>query len=255
MKGLAVNRVVVLVNMKHIIFLLKPSQKRIAALFAASLLISCFTNTLFAATSGFDLENIPLPKRTFITVVTDGIELNKVGMSVWKANFPKSVEQVLQFYRDQWQQPVVQNAPGFVESNLGEWQVISRLDGDYLITVQVKSKGKKRSEGMLAISDLPTLKAAPRLGKHFPKPSKTQVHNDIESTDGDVFSRTLIMESAHPLKTVARFYDSYYQQKGWQRQGLINEGAVYRNKNKIVNLAMIRERGKTRIVVVETTDG
>ena len=137
-------------------------------LFAGLFLSFSSSQLLFAKTPDF-----PPPPGASVEWVGQNIEVNGIKSAVRAFHSKKSIEDVVEFYRREWKRPVEKGKPGFMETiAAAPWYIISRIEDDYLLTVQVQVKENDQSGswGYLSTSPLPVAnKKAPKLGSTVPK--------------------------------------------------------------------------------------
>jgi hypothetical protein len=168
-------------------------------------------------TTGITLASpkFPSPPDSTIGRPGDDMVVNGVPMDIRQFISKKSVEKVLQFYRDFWPQGT-EEKPGYTETDvLTPWKIITRVENGYLMTVQVTEEGDRGSSGLLAMSRLPNPENLPKLGKGFPKLSGSYVINDIASRDIGKDGRTLQMKNKYSVERNANFYRNHYENQSW----------------------------------------
>lgn len=132
---------------------------------------------------------------------------NGIPMRVSRFTSSQSVASVVAFYNRQWPGQTVVN-------EVGAKTVVGHADGEHYVTVEISGKGAG-SQAQIGIVRLLKQKPATAAGADFPKPSGTQVVNDI--TYLDTPGRTLAMEtSLSPFQSEA-FYASRLPATGWSR--------------------------------------
>jgi len=185
-----------------------------------------------------DWPEFSVPKESRLTVVSENMKFNGVDMRSWELNSHKGPEYILKHYRKAWTKPSkssAKGAPGYIENELDGWVILSRVEGDYLLTVQVDNKNKKKGNALLGISNLPGHEGKIVLGKGFPMPGGSKVINDIYSTDIGKKSRLLVIQSSQPLMKNYNFYRRKYLSKGWIELSKPNE-----KKNNMIALVLVK---------------
>lgn len=203
---------------------------------------------------------IPTPKDAKISVVSEDTIFNGVPMKMWEMNVNEKSEKVLNFYRKEWAKPTIKGAPGFTENEYGEWKLISRMEDEYLLTVQLKDRPLNRTLALIAMSTLPMAKNLPAPGKGFPVLADTLVLNDIKSSDGNKDSRTIIAQNSRPVSENIKFYRRLFRRKGWTELTESLEShplagmLMFDKRNKELNLTVTKNNKKTDIVAVFVTN-
>lgn len=157
----------------------------------------------------------PPPPGSKIGLLTESMIVNGIEMDVRQFNSKSSVDEVLEFYREFWPKGT-KKEPGYVETDaLEPWQLITRVEEGYLMTVQVTEAGASGSTGLLGISKLPDPENLPRLGDNIPKMSGSKVFNDIKTKDIGKKGRTVALINDFTVENNANFYRDHYASRGY----------------------------------------
>ena len=209
--------------------------------------------------SGVDWPVVPAPEKTTLTIVADDMEFNGVPMRTWSIQGVLTKERTFEFYRKLWGKKSLGDIPGFVEYRVDDWLVISRLESDFQITVQLDVAANS-THGLVGITKLPILKTAPVYGKKFQTYGNMNIVNDIESEDLGKKSRTIVATTDASLQSSLKYYRSLYGRKGWTEStdymkfGRDRQQALLFNKRgKEVNFT-ISDNGTSRTIVVVMVD-
>lgn len=201
----------------------------------------------------FDNEwpTIPVPENSSIVVVADKMLFNGIPMKTWELKALMKPDELQKFYMTAWAVPSDSadiNTPGHLIKTIPGYRVISRVEENYLLTVQVRDQKTASSRALLAISKITRDKNREYiLGDGFPALTGTTFINDIEAIDGPKKSRTLIATSEAPLQSVARFYRTTMMRNGWLE---ITKNIVITNKGG----AMIFQRNKEEMNITLSPD-
>ncbi len=179
-----------------------------ANLLVAQLLL--VTSTAFA----FGVPDFPAPPDATIEVVSAAGSMNGAPITTRKFTVDNPIDEVLEFYRKEWAKPI-DGHPGFVEGRLNQWQIISRIDGEFLLTVQVREPQYGHSSGYLAISDH-RKRTRVLSSKTFPLMRDSVLVNDITSNDPGKQGRTFLVRNEFSLASNAAYYRDHYLHRGWQ---------------------------------------
>ena len=132
---------------------------------------------------------------------------NGLPMRISRFTSALPVSSIVSYYNREWPGQTVIN-------EVGGKTVIGHAHGEYYVTIEVSAKGSG-SQSQIGITRLLKRKPDAAAGADFPKPSGTQVINDI--TYLDTPGRSLSMESTlSPFQTDA-FYASRLPADGWSR--------------------------------------
>jgi hypothetical protein len=224
-------------------------------LFFTGLLLFFFTSqSLLAGAPDF-----PPPPGASVEWVGKNIKVNGIKSDIRAFHSKKSIEDVVKFYRREWKRPVARDKPGFMESiDAAPWYIISRIEDDYLLTVQVQVQKNDQSSswGYLSTSPLPKGRnKAPILGLKVPKIPGSHVMSEMKSDDPGKKATTLIISNTHSVMNNADFYRQHYQGKGWTTETDQNLGRdeghslVFKNRRNRVTIMLLKDKTFTRVVV------
>jgi len=159
------------------------------------------------------LNAVPLPE--FIKTETVAINIIQNGHQLSIANLQtnSSIENVLEFYRKQWNEPLADGVPGFVENTAGDWSIISRPKDGWNQVVQVRST-ESEVDGRISVMELePVTDAAP----DFAMPGNASLVSSTGAKDIGHKSSTYVIFSESGIDTVSRFYRNHLDNDGWAR--------------------------------------
>jgi hypothetical protein len=179
-------------------------------LFSSLLLVSIlWSGTLLAA------PKFPPPPDSTIGKLGESMIVNGIPMDVRQFVSRRSVEQVLEFYRQYWPKGT-EKEPGYTETDILEpWNMITRVEDGFLMTVQVMDNDGRGSSGLLGMSRLPDPNKLPELGKGFPKLKGSYVMNDVVTKDIGKHGRTLQLANRASVENNANFYRDHFVNQGW----------------------------------------
>ena len=226
-----------------------------------------------------DWPELPFPDNSRVISVAENMTFNGVPMKIWELKTTMHPDRLEQFYANIWEadkSKVPKGAPPFVKSRVQGATILSRVEGEFMITVQFdqeeqKSSSRKRSASSLqaaresnlhstsaqvGISRLLEERPIIVLGKGFILPSDAKVMNDIEAFDGDKKSRTILASSAMSVNSVLSFYKSALERKGWSTPfpdlGIPTQGLLYEKAGQEMNISIVKNPrdGLTHIVAV-----
>lgn len=165
-----------------------------------------------------DYPDFPPPPDSTVNRPAQNMVMNGLPMDIRQFVSKRSVTEVLEFYREHWPEGT-EEKPGYTETDvLDPWQIISRVEDGYLMTVQVTENGERGSSGLLAISQLPNPDKLPELGKGFPSLRGSYVMNDILSKDLGKEGRTLQIANHYSVEHNANYYRNHYENYGWGKE-------------------------------------
>lgn len=202
--------------------------------------------------------DFPPPPDSAVEWVAKDIEMNGNKTAIRAFHSQDSIEKVVKFYRKEWRRPPERDKPGYMETiDAAPWYIITRIEDDFLMTVQVQVQrnNKNASWGYLSISPLPkNPDATPEeLGSTTPKMPGSHVLNEMKSNDPGKKANTLIIANEHSLGSNAAFYRNHYQGRGWTTETDHNaqdiQTLVFKTKRERVTIMLLKDGSETRVVV------
>lgn len=222
----------------------------------AALLLCFVTGIVFA------VPDFPPPPDAMVGLVGESMVVNGIPMHIRQFASKRSVLDVLDFYRQYWPKGT-EKKPGYTETDaLAPWQIITRVEDGYLMTVQVTEDGDQGSSGLLGLSKLPDPENdLPVLGRDFPAMRGSKVFNDIESKDLGKQGRTLQIFNHFSVETNANFYRDHYSNHGWNIEmdkgfsGGNSHAQRFSNGDRHVIITIQKSRDGSVIVAQTETSG
>ena len=204
----------------------------------------------------FDLSDVRTPAGTETYWVGENIQHNGVAMDVKLLKSQRPVDEVMNFYRDLWGADGAQGE-GYVEQTVGDYQIISRIEGNHNIVVQLKRDGTGYTEGYLSAIDITTLdKADDR--DDFPSLPNTTLVSKTVSNDSGKEGVTRVLMNSHSVFSNVEFYKSQLESGGWKQTYSRTKGdtvfTFYNRSNMSMELAISRQPGKDTVIFVNIVE-
>ena len=197
--------------------------------------------------------DLPPPPDATVEIVTAASSMNGAPISTRKFSVESPVEEVLEFYRKEWAKPI-DGHPGFAEGHINQWHIISRIEGEFLLTVQVRESQYGHSSGFLAISDH-RKRTQVVSSRSFPVMRDSVVVNDITSNDPGKQGRTFLVRNEFSPTSNATYYRDHYLHRGWQPDfdQSLKGGHVltFKRGGEIVNI-VVQSFGEGTYIVANT---
>ena len=191
----------------------------------------------------------PLTDDMRVVRLGDSLRVNGNDVNVRTFTSTESAQEIVDFYREEWGEEK-NPEPGYTVNNLKQpWTLITRIEDDYLMTVQVQPSDNEGSKGMLAVSRLPDRNRAPKLGEGFPSMGGSDVINEVVSKDPGQSGRTMMVGNKHDMATNVDFYRDRYRTGGWSVD-------MDRSLGGIMHVLAVRKsRRRVNLVISEGPDG
>ena len=221
-----------------------------------NIILSFFVN-LALSVLVFATPKFPAPPEASVEWVSRNIEVNGIRSDIRSFNTLKSVNNVINFYSKEWDEPVDKEMPGFlIESEaMAPWTVISRIEDGYILTVQTMETDRGEAWGYLAMSPLPPKGIPTELGLDIPKMHDSHVVQEIKHDDPGKNGQTIILANSHSVVSNINYYRNYYLGKGWSEEsdyelapGKMHSLAFKTNREHI-NIMLMGDSKETRIVI------
>ncbi len=223
--------------------------------------LAAFCLLLHAGSALAGPPDFPPPRDAKVEWVGSDIVRNGIPMSIRLFRIEGGVEDVLAFYREIWAIGETEDEPGFKEGEADPWEIITRLEDNYMMSVQVQPDSLGGSWGYLGLSRLPIGEGArDHRPKSFPMMSGSKLVNDTETRDIGRKARTLMILNRFSVGGNAQFYRSHYEAQGWSEvmdAGTVSgrtHSLVFENGKRTVSLSIAAgEDGRTVVVANEET--
>jgi hypothetical protein len=209
------------------------------------------------------LANVPVPVNTVVRIVSDDMIHNGSRVSLATYTSSLSLEESIDYYRGVWSGDTDSRIPGLVETQAGEWLMISRLRDGYNTVIQLRLAEPHKSTGFVSIMAIP--------GRVPNESSRNTVDNtnpidglqllsSTQSSDGTRLSRLSVYSSSQSIESTTRLYVKHLLDQDWvvvsERVHAQSKVVLMNRKSQLVELVVIREtsRGGSVIVVNEIHD-
>ncbi len=192
--------------------------------------------------------DVAVPEGAAVTWVAPEIEQSGIPLQIQQLKSGQSVEQVLNFYRTEWADAGNGDSPGFIEKAVGEWNVISRLDGGTNIVIQVKAAADGSTEGFLSVADVTGAAKESEISQDFPRLSGSELISSTASRDPGKSATTLILRNRFSVSSNTSFYQSRMPSKGWQQ--------VHAVRAQGADILLFNKNGNSlEVAVTQDSDG
>jgi len=194
------------------------------------------------------LPDFPAPDDAEVSRVADDVTVAGRTMSVRAFVTDDEVADVVAFYQELWKDPPVEGAPGvaYEPEVMAPWHLLTRVEDDYVMTVQVMEARNGGAFGFLALGRLPEPGQPPAKPPAPPSMQGSSVGSDIESVDDGKRARTAMLTNQNSPQSNADFYRSHYS--GWRKDidQALGNGQLH---------ALSFTRGREQVIVTIQSDG
>ncbi len=157
--------------------------------------------------------DFPAPEQAKVSSVAEQMTIAGRTMAVRAFVTEDSVDEVVTFYKDAWHEPPVAGAPGCaIESEaIAPWTLITRVEDDYVMTVQLMTREPKGAFGFLALGRLPEPGVPPVPAPTPPAMQGSDVLSNITHRDVGKRAQTAMLANTKSLASNVSFYRGFYQ--------------------------------------------
>lgn len=196
-----------------------------------------------------DFDDFPIMDEMKVQNVMGDANYNNRPMMVMSFLADARFRQVIEYYHKVWDER-------YDDTAFSVWHQVTTITDECMMTVQIAAQDGLESSGRLIISNPLTGNFNARLGADLLAPTDTEVVSDLVTNDGPQKGRVSVLTSADSPSSVAAFYISEMQNKGWHLERDFTESGahalVFRNGLNISNIVMLPTGdGKTQILINE----
>ncbi|WP_457577932.1 hypothetical protein [Desulfomarina sp.] len=220
------------------------------------LLVLCILSVVQPSYAFGSPKKIPSPKWLDITGIAKSMLINGLPSKVYYFEAYRNAEDLLKFYRQKWSDRGPRKS-GYREAHVAPWNVISRLEGKFLYTVQVQQDEDLHIRGYLAVADLAGIRR--QQTRSIPRMSGSQIINDVSSSDPGSRGRTLLLVNKFSIPSNTAYYRQYYTARGWNlimdKSGEKGSVLSFRQHNRQAHLVLSNSGKTTKIVMTLMENG
>ena len=179
----------------------------------ATAVLGIVLSCLFCASAAARQPDFPPPPKSSVRSVGNDMVINGRTTAIRMFVTQEDLEDVLEFYRELWQDPVADGAPGYTleDEAMLPWQLVTRIEDGHVMTVQVQlGQDEEGAWGYLADSLLPR-DGEPVEGE-APPPSigGSDVLSNITHSDPGQLGQTTVLNNDYSVSRNADFYRETY---------------------------------------------
>ena len=157
------------------------------------LLLSTFPCVLMSAAAASPWPELMHPRDARIEPIGEQVRLNGVPMRIARVLSPAPTAVVLSHYQQVLGAQVA-------HARTGHAHVLAQARGDFFITVTITPQPDGNTEALSSIADSRAAREASSQPLGFNLPAGSELLSDMESVDGPLTSRQLVLINAHALR-------------------------------------------------------
>lgn len=199
--------------------------------------------------------DFPPPPDAKVRVVSDSMNVAGRQVAVRAFATDDSVEDVVEYYQELWADPPVKGAPGYAyePDTIAHWELVTRVEDGYVLTVQVQPAGSDGARGLLAMGVLPDPGSPPAKSAEPPSMRGSAVVSDVRSEDPGKQGHTAMIVNEFSVDSNVNFYRTHFN--GW-RMNIDRQLASdtfhalsYTRGREQVNITVRKIQGGSEIVI------
>jgi hypothetical protein len=216
--------------------------------------------------SGADIHakqpDFPTPSDAVVATVSSSTKIAGRDMQIRQFYSNDTPENFKQFYYDEWELTEEGERPGYIESDVfPPWIIITRVENDYLMTVQLQEADNGDTWGYLGMSKVDPNAAGKKTTTSLPSPFGSEIVQQTKNDDYGKDSETVILSNRSTLGSNVNYYRNYYQDRGWRSdmdQATPKQNShimAFTNGRQKINIVLFGSSDETRIVVNHIKSG
>ncbi|MES9970353.1 MAG: hypothetical protein ABW092_09990 [Candidatus Thiodiazotropha sp.] len=183
----------------------------------------------------FDISDVVDPPKSTVLYVGKVVQ-NGLPIQMKQFDATASPGEVLGFYKQRWSDTrnYKENTPQYIEKKVGEWWVLSKMEGNSSVVVQVQKSNNNQSTGFISVSDVSKPQRISEEAVKFPRMNNSQLLSSTESIDNGKHATTIILINNHPILENNEYYKANMGNSGWiYTNSKLNEdvSTMYFSKN------------------------
>ncbi|WP_316364567.1 hypothetical protein [Candidatus Thiodiazotropha sp. CDECU1] len=222
-----------------------------------------FLVTMTGACSAFDISGVEDPPDSTVIYVGDVVQ-NGLPIQMKQFDTTGSPGEVIGFYKQRWSDTrnYKENIPQYIEKKVGDWWVLSKMEGNHSVVVQVQETTGNHSTGFISVSDISSPQKVSDEAVNFPRMNDSELLSSTESIDNGKYATTIILINNHTIIDNSEYYKTSMSNSGWvYTNSKFNEDVstmYFSKKSQHCEIAIAQaDDGKTVIFanVVESKQG
>jgi len=226
-------------------------------LYGKWLITACVLLLSLGVKAGYD--SVPMPEDMQSVWVGEDIVQNGIPMQIQSFTYGGSVENLLSFYKTQWEKPKSSEIPGFLVQQVAEWTIISHLEKSKTTVVQIMTGDDSGTMGYISQATLGAPSDVVELIRDFPKMNGTDVISATESTDANKETTTLILSNYFSVDSNADYYKTKMKSMGWKYiHGADKDNTsvlLFNGKDSQAEIAISKNKNGTTIIFANVVGG
>ncbi|MFN3751595.1 MAG: hypothetical protein ACK4SR_09490 [Thiobacillus sp.] len=191
---------------------------------------------------------LPVPPQARIEPVGTEIRLNGIPMRMQRVLTARQAQEVARHYRDAL-------GSRHASERLPDRLVLSQGRGDYFISVSIRPLAPGLTEALVSVADAREARRAVGRPLGLRLPAESAVLSDMESVDGGMRSRQLVLSNTHAIPTNLLAISRELAIRGMRPDGpplratASGHAQLFRGEGREAQLTVFLQDGGTRIVL------
>ena len=198
--------------------------------------------------AGAAWPQLPAPPNARLEPVGTEVRLNGIPMRMQRVLTAQAAAEVARHYREAF-------GPRHATERLPDRLVLSQGRGDYFITVSIRPLAPGVTEALVSVADAREARRAAGRPPGLRLPAESAVLSDMESVDGGMRSRQLVLRNTHAIQTNLQAISRELALRGMRPDGpplkatASEHVQLFRGDGREAQLTAFRQDGGTRIVL------
>ncbi|WGL15424.1 hypothetical protein PVT68_11660 [Microbulbifer bruguierae] len=213
---------------------------------------TAFSYSILLLTNPALALDLVFPDDAQVNIVSEHMSVNGLPLLAYEFTSPDDGSSALKFYRNHWQEHIedADTEQAYLETTIGQWQVLSRLEDEHNITVQIGNRTLAGSQVLVGISPLPKYLEngfKNTSNNSLPELGRASIISLVRSTSGNDAFESYWLESADSVESTLTYYADYYSARRYQ----INRKRVVDEINRSTEAAMLTAVGPTKNIRID----
>lgn len=191
---------------------------------------------------------LPAPPNARVESVGEQLRLNGIPMRTQRVLTARQPDELARHYR-------AVLGPRHASERLPDRLVLSQGRDEYFITVSIRPLGAGVTEALISVADVREARQAAGRPLGFSLPAESKVLSDMESVDGGIRSRQLVLRNDHAIPANLDAFSRALAARGMRPDGppllksQSEHAQFFKGDKREAQLTLIRREGETRIVL------
>lgn len=163
-----------------------------------------------------DWPLLNFPPGAIVEPMSGSLRQNGYQARFIRFSVKQPVGQVLQFFQNSWK------ASKPISASLEEWQVLTKKEGHFITTVEVKGELSNSTEGVAAVRFMQDIRpVSDSVPDDVPVYGSASITSALESDDAGRRAVTIQLSALATASSVHQYYLKELARRGWKTQAMV----------------------------------